>query len=283
MARTKSLQKTTVPEPKTEEVSGENSTSSKSSSTKKAPKSRSVKEPEVKVVKEPEVKAVKEPEVKEVVSDTDVKTTKGSRNPRKKVTQDAFQEKLKESIKLLDDEIESRKKDKAKGVRVLRKVRKNLKSLEKDAPKLSNKRGGGGGNKVSGFVLNCEISKELRDFISLQENENPTRTDITNAVCAYIKLKDGENRPQILKWKHLNPDGKRDLQNKDDKMAIIPDEKLSKLLGYEQYKKDVASGKVTKEQKKKGTGEKEVVVVNDDSLRYWVVQRLLQSHIKKGN
>lgn len=244
----------------------------------------SVEKAPVKVAEPPKevVKEAPKEEVKDSKSSEEVVEKK--RNPRKKVTQASYGEKLKETIDLLEGRIEDDKKNQQKVPRELRKVLKNLKMLEKDAPKLSSKRGRkvdaektDANPKTSGFVLKCNISEELRVFLGLTEAK-ASRKEVTNAICTYIKLKEGETRKEMLQWKHLNPDGKRDLQDPNDKMKVIPDEKLARLLNYDKYKKDVAAGLIKKQQKVKGEDRKETVVVSDPSLRYCDIQRLIKQH-----
>ncbi len=206
-----------------------------------------------------------------------------SRVVRKGVTVDSVNSKLDIAIAALDKEIELRQKDRTKGSKSLRSIRKILTSVQTDTKKLSStKRSRASGanvnaNKVSGFVLDCVISPELRDFLQLKEGERPTRTDITNALCTYVHIKDGESREQMLKWKMLNPKN-RDLQDPTDKMVIIPDDKLKKLLKYDNYVSDVAKGLITK--KVKGAdGKYENQVVKTPQLKYWVLQKLVQPHV----
>jgi len=227
---------------------------------------------------------IEEPKIPDSKSSGDAEEEK-RRNPRKKVTQVTYREKMQETIAILEERIETDKKNQQKVPRELRKVLKNLKSLEKDAPKLSSRRHQNQvvsgeapkQTKTSGLMIKCPISEELREFLGLEEAQ-ASRNDATNALCAYIRLKDNETRPDMLKWKHLNPGGKRDLQDPSEKMKIIFDDKLSKLLKYDQYKKDVAAGKITRKQKVKGEDGKKVVIVSDTSIRYCDLQRLIKPH-----
>jgi hypothetical protein len=206
---------------------------------------------------------------------------KNKRAPRKKVTLESHLEKYDTLIKFLDEEIDRKSNDKEKGVRVFRTIRKSVKELHKEVPKIANtkRKNNVNGGKVSGFVLLCKITDELADFMELPRGSTPSRSDITNAICAYARLKPDETRPQLLKWAHLNKDGKRNLQDPNEKMAIIPDEKLSSLLNYEQYKQDVADGKITKKATDKMTKERKTVIVDNDALYYYVIQILIQNQI----
>ena len=104
------------------------------------------------------------------------------------------------------------------------------------------------------------------------------RRDVTNAICVYSHLKPDESREHMLRWKHLNPDGARDLQNPKDRMAIIPDSALDKLLRFNKYKKDVKAGLITKNVKDTKTRVSTTVKVEEPILYYWVIQKLLSRH-----
>ena len=206
---------------------------------------------------------------------------KKPRAPRKKVTLENHLEKYDELLALLDAEVERKQKEREKGTRVFRSIRKSVRELKSDAPKLANARRKAytGEKRVSGLELKCEITDELADFMQVKRGTTPSRNDITNAICAYIHLRSDEHRPQVLEWAHLNPGGKRNLQNPQDRMKIIPDEKLGKLLGYEKYKSDVAEGKMKETVTNKKTRKRENVIVTDPSLKYYVVQRLIRDQI----
>lgn len=212
------------------------------------------------------------------------KPTTKIRAPRKPVTIESHLEKYETLFKLLDAEIDRRARERENGTRIFRSIRKNVKSMKKDVPKLANakrRNTNRSTNKTSGFILKCEITDELAKFMQVSKDDPPSRREITNAICMYACIKPGENRPQMTKWEHLNPGGKRNLQDPNNKMAIIPDAVLSTLLGYDEYRKDVKAGKISKKVRNKTTGETKEVVVEDDALYYWVIQRLMKQHIVK--
>jgi len=203
------------------------------------------------------------------------------RAPRKKITIENYLEKCNELLELLDGEVERKQKEREKGTRVFRSIRKTVRELKTDAPKLANTRRKTytGEKRVSGLELKCKITPELADFMHLPHEATPSRNDITNAICAYIHLRQDEKRPQVLEWADMNPGGKRNLQNPQDRMKILPDEKLEKLLGYNLYKSDVEEGKIKETITNKKTRKREVVTVDDPSLKYYVVQRLIRKQI----
>lgn len=206
---------------------------------------------------------------------------KKQRAPRKRATLETHIEKYDALLKVLDEEIERKQKEREKGTRVLRSVRKTVRELRTEAPKIAHakRRFASNGKKVSGLELRYNISDELAAFMKIPRGSTPSRNDITNAICVYIHAHPGETRPQMTKWNHLNPKGKRNLQNPSSKMTIIPDDALDRLLNYKQYKNDVKKGKITQVTTDKKTGKKETTKVTDPALKYCVVQKLICRHI----
>jgi len=206
------------------------------------------------------------------------------RKPRKRVTLTSHLKKYDDLLEYLDAEIDHKARHKEKGIKSLQTIRKKVRELQRETPKISSekRRNTSGKPRKSGFASRYQITDELLDFMQLPPKSTPTLNEITNAIYIYIKLKPGEKRPQMLKWQHLNPDG-RDLQNPDNRTTVLPDEKLSGLLGYEDYRQEIADGKVTINRVvDKRTREKKTVVMEDDSLFYWTIQRLIQKQIIKS-
>nr|QBK86587.1 MAG: SWIB/MDM2 domain-containing protein [Marseillevirus LCMAC102] len=205
---------------------------------------------------------------------------KKPRQPRKKITIESHLAKHETLLAFIDKEIDKRAKERGKGTKIFRSLRKLSRELYREVPKIAKtRRKSVGGQKVSGFKLKCEITKELADFMQLPHDSTPLRTEITNAICVYAHINPDEDRSHVLKWMHLNSEGKRNLQNPEDKMTIIPDDTLKKLLGYEKYQQDVKDGLITRKKTDKNTNEKEIITVEDDALHYWVIQRLIQHQI----
>lgn len=183
-------------------------------------------------------------------------------------------------LAMLDVEIDRRAREKEKGARQFRKARKLVVQMRKELPyiskaKLPKTRRNSAG---SGLKKPLSISEELRAFLGLEEGEKISRIDVSRAICVYAHLKPDEAREEMLRWKHLNPKGKRNLQDPVDKKAIRPDAKLGELLGYERYRKDVAKGRITNKSKDRATGEVVEKVVSNDALYYWTIQRLINRH-----
>jgi len=83
-----------------------------------------------------------------------------------------------------------------------RSVKKNMKSLQRDAKKNRNK----GNRKPSGFAVPTNISNELCDFMKKPHGSKVARTEVTQYVIQYIKdnnLQNAENRKVIKPNKAL--------------------------------------------------------------------------------
>jgi len=90
---------------------------------------------------------------------------------------------------------------------VLKERKELLKKSNKNNKKKKKK------NNLSGFAVPTKITKELAEFLNLEEDAEISRTDVTSMICKYVK--------------------DNNLQNPENKKIIIPDEKLSKLFkGY---------------------------------------------------
>lgn len=211
----------------------------------------------------------------------DLEKESKARSPRRKVTIETHLEKYDKLLELLSEHIDHLRKNKEPGSRVFTTIRKAVRELHKEAPKIANSRRKSvtnNQNKVSGFVLQCQLTPELEDFLQVDRDTTLCRKDVTNAICVYSHLKPDEERPHMLRWEYLNPEGKRNLQNPKERMAIVPDPALAKLLRYNKYKKDVKAGLVTKNVKDKKTRVTTTVTVTEPTLYYWVIQKLLSVH-----
>jgi upstream activation factor subunit UAF30 len=170
--------------------------------TSRKPKTKSV--PEV-VAPVPEVVA---PEV-EVASEVEAKV-------RKVVSRDTVLGDIDTLSNLIEDEI-SRVRDgvKAKGVKFLRSIGKQLKSLHKDTSKILKKKKTAvhKNNTNSGFLKPVKISSELSKFTGWDSSELKSRVDVTKFICNYIKEKN--------------------LQDPKDRRQIVADPKLAKLLKFD--------------------------------------------------
>ncbi len=206
---------------------------------------------------------------------------KKQRAPRRKVSLESHLTKYENLEKMLDEEIDRRANNKEKGTRIFRSIRKIVRELHKEAPKLANakRKFTTKNGEKSGFSIQCEITDELARFMKLEEGDTPTRHEITNAICVYVHVKEGETREHMLRWNHLNPGGKRDLRRPDNLMIIKPDRTLSQLLRYDQYMKDIEEGKISIRKTDKITKEKKMTIHKDPALFFWAVQKLVKIHV----
>ena len=190
---------------------------------------------------------------------------------KKRVTPEEHQQHYDELLDYINEEINKRAKKKQEGVNVLRKTKKLVLKLKREQPKVRKARPPNSNNSFNKEVL---LSDELCEFLQLPNGSRLPRIEVINAINVYCKLTEDESRPHMLKWKHINTN-QRNLQNPEKRNVIIPDERLSELLKYEQYKKDVENGLVT--MKHKGIQ----CTVNDDHLWYYVMVKLIQPHLIK--
>lgn len=191
-----------------------------------------------------------------------------------------------ELLALLDVEIDRKSREKEKGVRSFRKARKLIFQMRKELPivtksKIARKQCSTRKTNNGGLVVMQSPSDELADFLGIEPETQISRIEAATAICVYAHYNPEDTREHVNRWKHLNPKGKRDLQNPSNKKALIPDKKLIKLLNYDKYRKDVKSGKIKVKRKNKMTGKTEEVVVDDDTLFYYVIQRLISHHFQK--
>ena len=92
-------------------------------------------------------------------------------------------------------------------LRVLEKsVTKEVKTLQKDSIKKKSK----GNRKPSGFAKPSSITEELSTFMKLPATTEVARTEVTQYIIKYIR--------------------DHNLQHKDNRKIIIPDEALKQLL-----------------------------------------------------
>lgn len=196
---------------------------------------------------------------------------------KKKLTIETHQQKYDDLLELINFEIDRKKKNREGGIRILQNIKNKTSDLKNESQRLNKKKTIRRKNTTSGLNKRYKISTELREFLMIDDDYYPTRTDVTRAISAYIKFNPDEKRDEMLKWEHLNPDHIRNLQNPLNKKEIIPDKTLSDLLDYPEYVKNVKNGKVFRiiidEE-----GEKIKIPVTDKSLTYCTIQKLINKH-----
>ena len=208
--------------------------------------------------------------------DTEDDTPK--RKKRQPVTVESVVAELDALTLFVDTELDKRRKSlgKDKGINAFRSIRKRVEGVKKHVSKLPKR--AIVVNRNGGLIMPFNITPELADFIQVDHTTKISRNHVQCALSAYININPEESRQKILRWKHLNS-SHRDLRDPSCKRIIMPDDKLSKLLDYEKYKKDVKQGLIHIKSKKLG----QKVVVTDDKLEYYVIIRLIQHHFLKSN
>jgi len=225
------------------------------------------------------------------VEGTPVKTPKSNKKKSSSDSEDVKEpvKKTKPTLDSVRDEVNALKEmfeaeiEKPGSARAWKTAKKRLESIYNKLPKIAKKkaRDPNKEKKKTAFDKPKIPSTELATFLKLKKGELISMADCTRAICVYTHLKDDETRDAQLKWKWLNKDG-RDLRNKETvknadgkdvqiKLAIKPDDKLTKLLKYDQYKKDVKKGKIFVHKGKKQ--------VEDETCYYNVVTRLIRQQL----
>lgn len=218
-------------------MSTKSKTATKSKTTEKKTKAKPEKKVEKKVAKT-EKKTKKTKSEKPVKSEGEVKEKKA--RVYREVNKETVNLAMKELTDFIADEIEVLRdsSEKVKGIKFLRSVNKRVKTIHKDYLRvLKMKKKANNGNTKSGFMKPVKITAELTQFTGWEADKEYSRVDVTRFICNYIKEKE--------------------LQKKEDRRQILPDEKLSKLLRL-----DSAENK-------------------DVPLTYFRLQQLIQPHFIK--
>ena len=220
--KTKTSSKTT--KTKTTKKSKDKSKSKRKDKTttdkvKKTKKSTKKTTPIEEVVEEVVVVVPAAPAVAAAAPEAPVEVKKPKR--RRVVDRDSVFADFDGLVSSVDKEIETirsatESKGRQVGVKFLRSLNKQLKQLKKDtqrAMKQKRKNTNRAKNTSSGFMKPVPISAEMAGFTGWDETELKSRVDVTKYICNYIR--------------------EQDLQNPADRRQIIPDKKLSSLLGVD--------------------------------------------------
>ena len=121
---------------------------------------------------------------------------------------DSLAESVETELQALRDD-----KNHTVGIRFLRSVCRQLKSLKADALRLLTRKvkKPTTRNGNSGFMKPVKITSEMAKFCGFTADQLVSRVDVTKAICNYVKEKN--------------------LQNQTDRRQFTPDAKLSALLG----------------------------------------------------
>ena len=213
-----------------------------SKKTKKTPVEEVVEDvAAAEVVEAPKVKKTKKNKKSTTTTAPVVETTEKVVKKRRTVDRDSVIASFEDIIALVDGEIEnirSASDSKSRGgVKFLRSLNKSLKQLQKDTTRvMKQKRRNPNRPKktTSGFMKPVNISADMAKFTGWNADELKSRVDVTKYICNYIREKD--------------------LQNPEDRRQILPDKKLSALLGV-----DAKS-------------------LKDEPLTYYSLQKRIQPH-----
>ena len=194
---------------------------------KKEKKSKKVAEtpaPEVEQPKkEKKSKKVAETPVPAPESDEGQEHTEAAEGKRRReVSRETVDTEFDSLIEMIHARLESiTPEEKKAGVsRLLRNLHKRMKVLKGDVSRISKQRvrGTRQNNTTSGFMKPVKISSDMASFTGWDAGQLRSRVEVTKYICDYIK--------------------KNELQNPEDRRQIVPDTKLSKLLGYDTKKED---------------------------------------------
>jgi chromatin remodeling complex protein RSC6 len=161
-----------------------------------------------------EKQLVQEEEEHEDESDSTTEQDKKART-RRTVNKETFFQSLTELLGQIDGEVSklSEQREKPKGLRFLKRVRKALHVVESDARKvLKFKNAAKKSGSMTGFMKPVFISEEMASFTGLDKNTPYPRPQITSAICKYIET--------------------HNLQNPKDRREFSVDGALQKLLRY---------------------------------------------------
>lgn len=197
-------------QPKTEEVVEEPVVEQAAPPASKSRKSKAVSEPEPKSAPAPS--AVPEASEEEAPEDEE-----SGRKQRRVVSREEVEKSVDSLAASVDAEVEFFRenaldsKSRARVVKFLRTVSKQLRQVKTDFVKLSSKKKTKTCSTNSGFMKAVQISPEMHKFAGIADNQLVSRVDVTKAICKYVK--------------------DHNLQNEGDKRLFTPDDKLAKLLG----------------------------------------------------
>jgi chromatin remodeling complex protein RSC6 len=175
----------------------------KAAPVKETPVKAAKAEKPAKVEKAPKAEST-EPKVRRKASKETVDDDMGSLTAR-----------LDEEIERLENKRKTEKNSsKSTGIQFLKQLRKSVKVLHRDASKvLKIRKINRPANDLSGFKKPVKVSDEIVKFFGWDSSKLYSRTDVTRAVCKYIR--------------------DNNLQDPENKRIIRPDAKLTTLLAYD--------------------------------------------------
>jgi chromatin remodeling complex protein RSC6 len=237
---TKKSVKTNKTLPKVEEEQPKPKPEKPKTTAEKKPKEKAPK-PEAKSTPAPtpSSKQTKSSKKEEVVEEDEHSEEEKEPKKRREVTYSSVETEFDSLMDLLREQIETSRstadKKKSCNVKLLRQLSKRLKILKADCLKISKqRRANRQKNTSSGFMKPVQVSTDMAKFANWDPSQLRSRIDATKYICQYIR--------------------DNNLQNPTDRRQINPDDKLTKLLGYDTKK--------------------------DKPLTYYSIQQKIQQHFK---
>lgn len=141
---------------------------------------------------------------------------------RREVTRESVDAEFDSLVESIDGRLEAVTTEEKKSgmAKFLRTLFKRVKVLKADVARISKQRvrGTRQSNTSSGFMKPVKISNDMAGFTGWNAEQLRSRVEVTKYICDYIK--------------------EHNLQNPEDRRQIVPDNKLSKLLGYDKKKEE---------------------------------------------
>lgn len=168
-----------------------------------------------KAVKAP--KQPKAPKAEAAPAETTSENTEGEKKERRVPTKESLHTDFEALLTKISGEVERLRaaKPKAKGVKFLKTINKDIKQLHSDVNRVNKfkKNGERKSSTSSGFLKPVNISSELAKFTGWDVSKAYSRTAVTKFICNYIKTKK--------------------LYEESDKRNILCDASLKALLKYD--------------------------------------------------
>jgi chromatin remodeling complex protein RSC6 len=163
------------------------------------------------------VKAPKQPKAPKAEATTESAPSESEKKERRVPTKESLHTDFESLLAKISGEVERLRaaKPKAKGVKFLKTINKDIKQLHSDVNRVNKfkKNGERKASTSSGFLKPVNISSELAKFTGWDVSKAYSRTAVTKFICNYIKTKK--------------------LYEESDKRNILCDASLKSLLKYD--------------------------------------------------
>lgn len=206
---------------------------------------------------------------------------------KRRATKQSVFEEIQEIQEKIDVFVEQRKKKQEKTTD-LNSLAKDLSHLEKEFrqafPIKKEKKEKKEGSGPSGLDKPVQVNDALAEFLQLDEDSEPVSyIDIGAALRTYLYRPEGGLSERASRWEFLNTKKvNRDLRDPENQSFYLLDDKLKKLLGYNQYVKDVKAGKIKVMRKSKEFVGKEQVTVTDPRISFNTITSLFSKLVIKS-